>query len=362
MLVSLIKIIPEQHPTVRIAKKRKERNNPHSLPQQHNTTFRFRYSIIMDYWMNPPLQKDVEYRPGDTMIAVPAKSGTTWTMNIFHQLRTGGDPDFLDIYAEVPWVEFKERPGQPNEELLERWRKIPTSIRRGFKTHAAPGDGPKDFAVYREDMKYVVVVRSPEEAIVSFKPFVPAHSMELWKLWDNEEMRADFVHPTFETYYHDLILKGLSNIPPEAVPPGGLLTMMFFDFVNKWWPLRHKPNVLFLHFSEMKKDHEGSVRKIADFLDMQPTEEEWPQVLTYTSFQWMKQHEEKFEMGTLLRDANDVPFPLLLKGGMVRKGKTGATSEDGMTPEISADIHSWAEKMVNDAAARSWMFHGGPIA
>ena len=68
--------------------------------------------FTMVFWLNPPLQKKIEYRPTDTIISVPAKSGTTWTMNIFHQLRTGGDADFKDIYQEVPWVEFKERPDQ----------------------------------------------------------------------------------------------------------------------------------------------------------------------------------------------------------------------------------------------------------
>ena len=58
-------------------------------------------------------------------------------MNIFHQLRTGGDPDFKDIYAEVPWPEFKERPDQPDEELLERWRQLPSP--RAFKSHSMPG-------------------------------------------------------------------------------------------------------------------------------------------------------------------------------------------------------------------------------
>ena len=58
-------------------------------------------------------------------------------MNIFHQLRTGGDPDFKDIYAEVPWPEFKERPDQPDEELLERWRQLPSP--RAFKSHSIPG-------------------------------------------------------------------------------------------------------------------------------------------------------------------------------------------------------------------------------
>jgi len=309
----------------------------------------------MVLWLHAPLQKEVEYRPGDTIIAVPVKCGTTWTMNIFHQLRTGGDPDLLDIYAEVPWVEFKERPDQPNEELVERWKKIPHSINRGFKTHGWPGDDPNDFAVYKEDMKYVVVGRNPEEAVVSLWPFFRAHSKELWKLFEIEKMRDDFVHTTFDSFYHNTVHKGFSHTP------GGLLTILFFEFVNKWWPLRHKSNVLFLHFSEMKKDHEGSVRKIANFLNMHPTKEEWPQVLEYTGFPWMKVHQEKFEMGTLLRDADDVPFPLIVTGGMVRKGKTGDVAEDGMTPEISADIHLWAEKMIPDAAARDWMYHGGPI-
>jgi len=113
----------------------------------------------------------------------------------------------------------------------------------------------------------------------------------------------------------------------------------------------------------MKQDHEGSVRKIANFLDLHPTytEEEWSNILEYTSFPWMKQHQEKFEMGTLLRNVNGVPFPLFQTGAMVRKGKVGAAAEDGMTPEISVDIHAWAEKMMPDAAAREWMFHGGPI-
>ena len=48
------------------------------------------------------------------------------------------------------------------------------------------------------------------------------------------------------------MLPGFPDMPPEAVPPGGLLTMFFFGFVNGWWPLRNKPNVLFLHYSEMK--------------------------------------------------------------------------------------------------------------
>jgi aryl sulfotransferase len=70
-------------------------------------------------WVQPLLQRKVDYRAGDTVLAVPAKIGTTWMMNTFHQFRTGGYESFVDVYAEVLWLDFKEHPGQSDEELLE---------------------------------------------------------------------------------------------------------------------------------------------------------------------------------------------------------------------------------------------------
>jgi len=49
-------------------------------------------------------------RDGDVVISVPVKSGTLWTMNIVHQLRSGGDRDFDDVYRDVPWLEIVPAP------------------------------------------------------------------------------------------------------------------------------------------------------------------------------------------------------------------------------------------------------------
>jgi hypothetical protein len=49
-------------------------------------------------WVNPAIQQRVAWRDGDIVVSVPMKSGTTWTMNIVHQLRSGGDPDLEDVY------------------------------------------------------------------------------------------------------------------------------------------------------------------------------------------------------------------------------------------------------------------------
>ena len=75
-------------------------------------------------WIDPELQQQVEWREGDIIVSVPAKSGTTWMMNIVHQLRTGGDPGFKDIYIEVPWLEFVEGPEDTRERRLERFRSM----------------------------------------------------------------------------------------------------------------------------------------------------------------------------------------------------------------------------------------------
>merc|ERR1711998_619000 len=123
----------------------------------------------------------------------------------------------------------------------------------GFKTHSQPGDGPGDFATFRDDLKYVVVVRNPEEGIVSFRPFLEAQNPKLFDLWGVD--REPFVSSTFQQFYDELVLPGFPGMPPAMVPPGGMLTMFFFGFINGWWPLRFKPNVLLIHYNDMKADH-----------------------------------------------------------------------------------------------------------
>jgi len=305
----------------------------------------------MVFWLNPPLQKKIEYRPSDTIISVPAKSGTTWTMNIFHQLRTGGDADFKDIYAEVPWAEFKERPDQSDEELLERWKAMPQDEPRAFKSHASPGPN-MDFD---EKRKYIVVFRNPEEALCSFYPFLNSHSDEIWKLWDAEFMKDAMFRPTFDQWFHEVALAFKPGPPDAPEVPGGMINVFFASFINGWWQHRHKENVLFLHFADMKKDHEGSVRRIAAFLGFEPTDDQWPKILELTSFAWMKQHEDKFEAATV------APVPVLKRGAMVRKGQTGVQKDDGMTAEIADSIKSWVEKLVPDPECRRWMYEGGAL-
>ena len=112
-----------------------------------------------------------------------------------------------------------------------------------------------------------------------------------------------------------------------------------------------------MHFADMKKDHEGAVRKIANFLGSSNSEPQFEKVLQYTSFAWMKEHQLKFELPTFFKEG-----PFLLSGGMVRKGKVGSAKEDGMTEEVSKRIRDMGIQILGEEnPALNWFYQGGPL-
>jgi hypothetical protein len=113
--------------------------------------------------------------------------------------------------------------------------------------------------------------------------------------------------------------------------------------------------VLVLHYADLKREHEASVRRIADFLGFAPTDAQWPAILEYTSFPWMKAHESKFELCSV------ADVPILDPGAMIRKGELGASAEDGVTPEISATIATIGAEVLGDPDLLEWCYRGGPL-
>lgn len=292
-------------------------------------------------WIDPTIQQKIAWRDGDVVISVPAKSGTTWTMNIVHQLLTGGRTDFRDIYEEVPWLEFVAYPGQPHDAVVERVEAMPPDRRRAFKTHSAPPGIPFMADGASRKVKYIVVFRNPEEALVSFRPFLEKHADAWYDLW--QMPRGAMCRPDFASFYDEVV-------------DGHGMQGMFFGFLAAWWPLRNEPNVLFMHFSDMKRDHEGAIRTIAEFLGLDPGDGAWPAILEYTSFPWMKRNEEMFEGRTL-----GGSVPVLDHGAMIRKGAAGEARADGMTDAISAHLRRVGEQMVPDRAALDWYYTGGAL-
>ncbi len=288
-------------------------------------------------WIDESIQKKIAWRDGDVVVSVPAKSGTTWAMNIVHQLRSGGDPSFIDIYAEVPWLEIVPRPDTDLDDLVSAFDAMPRETRRALKSHAAPPTLPYQRSDAGPEVRYLVVVRNPDEAVAAFRPFISAHSDTWFDLWQFD--KNAIVGPDFETYIAGFAIHAL--VPKT------------FGFLAAWWPLRNESNVMLVHYSDLKREPDASIRQIAEFLDFDVPEPSWPAILEYTSFAWMKAHEDKFE----LRSVTDIP--ILEPGAMLRKGQTGTSVEDGVTPRIADAIAEIGHTILTDPQAFDWCYRGG---
>jgi aryl sulfotransferase len=288
-------------------------------------------------WINEMIQAKVAWRDGDIVVSVPHKSGTTWSMNIVHQLRSGGDPSFADIYAEVPWLEFVPRPNTDPGDLVAAFNAMPRTPRRAFKSHAAPPTLPFQPPGAGPEVRYLVVARNPDEAIASSRPFLAAHSDAWFDLWQVD--KTQIVGSDFDAF--------IAGAATHAFVP------KIFGFVAAWWPLRNEPNVMLVHYADLKRAPDASIRAIADFLGFDVPDTNWPAILEYTSFAWMKEHEDKFELRTI------ADIPILDSGAMIRKGQTGASAEDGITPQISTTIAEIGHTILTDPQAFEWCYDGG---
>ena len=189
-------------------------------------------------------------------------SGTTWVQEIIWELYHG--PDAADTRTEsfegklFPWIDHKDAIDQINN--MPPPRLFKTHFNGTFFRRQLEGKSPCPKIIY--------IMRNPKDNIVSYYHFHRLHEMhvactkpELIATWD------DF----FKLYKKGQIRFG-----------------DIFDHVASWRKYFGHPRILFLSYEELKKDHKGSVKKIADFLDYKRTEEELDQIVQNTTFEAMK--------------------------------------------------------------------------
>jgi hypothetical protein len=69
----------------------------------------------------------------------------------------------------------------------------------------------------------------------------------------------------------------------------------WFKHVGCWWNHRNDLNVLFLAYEELQQDLEGGLQRIIAFCHLQIPPEKLPRVLERCGFEFMKQHEARFD-------------------------------------------------------------------
>jgi hypothetical protein len=167
----------------------------------------------------------------------------------------------------------------------------PTGL-RVIKTHLTKAQVP-----FVPEARYIAVTRDPKDSCVSGYHFLK--SLALGPLMPSVAHWVDFaVSPSF----------------PDS----------WAEHVAGFWAARHEPNVLFLTYEEMRKDHAGTVRRIAQFMGVELTPAEHASVVEQSSFAAMKAAGGKFEPGRVV--------PWGQERAMMRRGVSGGSSEL-LTPE-----------------------------
>jgi aryl sulfotransferase len=237
-----------------------------------------------------------DYHPSahDVFVCSYFKAGTTWTLQIATQIAFRGQAEFDNIHHVVPWPDVPAPPVARNIiPLSDRSpaERSPTGL-RVIKTHLSRAHVP-----FTSEARYIVVSRDPKDCTVSAYRFVQALALG----------------PLMPTIGH-WVDYSLSPSFPDPWP----------EHLAGYWAVRHEPNVLFLTYEQLSRDHAGSVRRMADFMGVDLTPAELASVVAQSTFAAMKAAGSKFEPGRVV--------PWGSERAMMRRGVSGGSSEL-LTPE-----------------------------
>ena len=285
---------------------------------------------LHNHHMDSTVWNDFVFRDDDIVIATYGKSGTTWVQQIVGQLIFDG-ADVVPVGELSPWVDLRVPPKHVKLPLLEQ-----QSHRRFLKTHL-----PVDALVFSPTAKYLYVARDGRDVV--------------WSLYNHHVMaNAKWYEAINDT-------PGLVG-PPVGKPPASIRQYFdewlegdgypfwpFWENISSWWNVRALPNVMLLHFNQLKRDISGEIRRIAEFLDIDIDAERWPTILEHCGFGYMK-----------ARAADVAPLGgALWEGGaasFINKG-TNARWRDVLSAEEIARYETTAREKLGGACA-AWLATG----
>ena len=309
------------------------------MHDQPETTRPNRDHVYQNHHLDSTRWDLFEPRDDDIVVATSYKAGTTWMQAIVANLIfPGGPPE--PVPGMSPWLDVRVVPVEEVMTLLGDQRH-----RRFIKTHL-----PLDGIRYLPSLRYIYVARDGRDVFMS-----------LWNHYNNQPRAED---GDFQ------INHGPDRIgDPLPEPPENILelwrawtTQGWFDWesegwpywsnlrhVQTWWRYRHLPNLLLVHFNDLLADLGAQVRRIAEFLEIPLSEEQFEEVVHATTFTQMKQNGERYA-------------PTQFKGGtdtFLHRGTNGRWRD--VLGEAELKLYDTACARNLEPQCRAWLEHGGSV-
>lgn len=229
-----------------------------------------------------------ELRADDIIIAVPAKSGTTW-LQMICALLIFQTPDLerpLSSYS--PWYEQLIRPRQEVEAEL-----VAQTHRRFIKTHT-----PVDGLPTADGVTFVTVGRDPRDVMLSSRNhgqnLAPTRDRRLELLTESARVdgRDQPVMPAVVTPPSDVKEHFRAWVESEA-PDQVFALKTVLTYLQGFWDARSSMNVVILHYDDLKADLEGQMRALASRLGIEVPAKKWPSLVKAATFDEMRANADR---------------------------------------------------------------------
>ncbi len=199
---------------------------------------------------------DFPLRGDDIVIATYPKCGTTWTQRIVGML-VFGSADTFAVQETSPWPDFRFIPPQVTQAIARE-----QTHRRFLKSHL-----PYDALPVRAGVKFIHVARDGRDAAMSlyhhkvnYTPGAIALEREISLADPKFGDAPEPVTPDPAQHFHDWVAG-----PQDAMGDDGA---SFFHVETSFWQARAEPDVLLVHYNDLKADLAGEIGRIAGFLDI----------------------------------------------------------------------------------------------
>jgi len=223
--------------------------------------------------MDSTIWNDFKFRDDDIIIATYAKSGTTWMQQIISQLIFDGE-EGLPVAEMSPWLDFRLPAKEIKIEALEA-----QTHRRFIKTHL-----PVDAFVFNPVVKHLYIARDGRDVLWSMHNHQINMTPEMMEALNTA---PNLVGPPLEPCSDDPCQLFLEWLDDGPFPPWS-----FWENIKTWWEIRDLPNVMLLHFNDLKADLAGEMARIATFLEIDVAQSRWPVMIEHCSFDYMKKNSE----------------------------------------------------------------------
>ncbi len=274
---------------------------------------------LQNHHMDSTVWNDFAFREDDVIVATYGKSGTTWTQQIIGQLVFGGD-DEVAIHEVSPWLDLRVPPTPVKHAMMAA-----QEHRRIIKTHL-----PVDALVFSPKAKYLYVGRDGRDVLFSmYNHHVQANEHWYSMLNDTPGLvgpKMDKPDPDVRRYFRHWVEN-------DGAPHWSL-----WDSVSSWWAVRDLPNVKLVHFNDLKADLAGEMGRIADFLEIDIPEADWPGIVHRCTFDYMKANADRFApVGGIIFDGGGASF--------INKGVNGRWRDVLSAEEVAAYERTAVEKL-----------------